>query len=195
MFPQTSQYWMGSEEVRFLACILWKPLEVMEGFQTWVSLCTWVSQSSTAFHPWQTFPSTSLKYPPKLQQIYCFVDSVGCLWCGESCRIPGSHGTPWKCNMDHCHFSAQMGIQILWRSFLVPWSPNVWKYLEFSSLASICWSSHQPQDSPSCSSRTNQFQGYAMHVVELHWHFQLVWQLRKKIGKFHTFSLLLRCHH
>ena len=68
----------------------------------------------------------------------------------------------------------------------------IWNFSHYQVLTEVI---HYQKIVHSVPVETNQFQGCAMHVLELHWHFQLVWQLWMKIGKFHTFPLPLRCHH
>ena len=167
----------------------------MEWCWKWVLLNIAAIHSSMASHLWWTFPSISLKCPPKLQQTHWFVDGVGCFWYGESGRIQGNVGIPLNCSMAYCHSWVWMVIQTLWKSSLVPWSLHVWNCLEVSWQSVIWWSSHLPQWSWVYSNRIGQCPVCAMDGVEPYWCFQPAWKLWKLTGKFHTFPQSPRCHH
>ena len=114
-FPQTSQLSKGSKEVKSSVSCLWGLQVEMGWCWKWVLLNIAAIHSSTASHLWWTFPSTSSKYPPKLQWIHCFADDVGCLWYGELGRIQGNAVIPWNCSMAHCHSWVWMVIQTYWK--------------------------------------------------------------------------------
>ena len=185
----------GSEEVKSWVSSLWGLQVVMEWCWKLGLHDTVIIHSYTASHLWWTFPSMSSKCPWELQWIHCSMDGVGCLWCGKLGRTQRTCGIPWSSSMVHCCFSAQMVIQILWKSSLAPLSQCVWNCLGVSWWWWIWWSSHQSWWSQFCSNKTDLFPGCTTHVMELHWHFQLAWLLWNLIGRFHIFPQLCRCHH